>query len=89
VHSIAVRTKVNDTLLRPIRKVLPFLINLREFALINNTGKFLVLASIQEYMEKINSKLLESITLTRVSTSKTNMKEILYPQKALIKKIRL
>jgi hypothetical protein len=55
VHSIAVRTKVDDMSLRPIYKVLPFLINLREFALINNAGEFLTLAPTQEFIEKINS----------------------------------
>jgi hypothetical protein len=70
VHSIAVRTEVDDTSLKPIRKILPFLTNLTEFALINNAGEFLAPAPIQECIEKINSKLLESITLIRVSTSK-------------------
>jgi len=46
VNFIIVKTKVDDALLRPICKVLPFLINLREFALINNAAEFLALAPI-------------------------------------------
>jgi hypothetical protein len=76
-------------LLKPIYKILFFLTNLKEFVLINNTTEFLVLVFIQEYIEKINSKLLENITFTRVSTSKTNIKKMLHLLKILIKKIRL
>jgi hypothetical protein len=89
VHSIGLRFEPYNTTIRSIRELLPLATNLKEIALINDTGETLTSDPVRKVMAAVSSKKLESISLAGVDTTKEKLEEILHPLKASLKNIKL
>ncbi len=72
-----------------IRDFLPLVLNLEELFLIVDYDKVLSSKIIQRITKSINSKKFRNLILDKLSTSKSQLKEILQPFKVSIKKITL
>jgi hypothetical protein len=74
--------------LRHIRKILPTALNLEELSLIVNRGSISSKA-VRRITESIRSEKLKSLTITGLFTSKAELRGIIQPFKASIKKFTL
>lgn len=89
VNSIGLRFEPCDTTVRSIKEFLPLATNLREISLINDTGETLTSSPIRKVMKAVSSKILDSIQLAGINTTKDELQKILHPLKPSLKKIKL